>query len=265
MSKIERRSPSSSTSSSSSSSSRSKSSSGTTRASSSSVSSFITRRRRLKHKLDEHQLDEEREKQNQNQNQNQNHRQRQRQRGDYVYTVSSGDTLWDLSRKLSVPLDDLLKANGNSSLLSVGDTFLIPVHAQITPRKAKKNLIAYTTTQRKRSSSKNGTSLLLKENTSTSSSGAQASFWNGFRVLHEAEQYRTSDLRMRRLLHAMRCVETSNCPLPAPAGDNGTSIGPLQISHAYHNDAWNLQPNHKGSYDRWMKECQGKSSSQVLK
>lgn len=42
--------------------------------------------------------------------------------------------------------------------------------------------------------------------------------------------------RVLPLLRALRKVETSNCPLPAPAGDEGKSVGPLQIGFAYHQD-----------------------------
>ena len=43
--------------------------------------------------------------------------------------------------------------------------------------------------------------------------------------------------RMTRLFKALRVVETSNM-WPPPDGDGGESIGPLQISSAYHRDAW---------------------------
>ncbi|CAI7875221.1 unnamed protein product [Closterium sp. NIES-53] len=46
--------------------------------------------------------------------------------------------------------------------------------------------------------------------------------------------------RYRVLLDAMRYVETSFIE-PAPVGDDGLSIGPLQISNDYHTDAWWLE------------------------
>ena len=38
---------------------------------------------------------------------------------------------------------------------------------------------------------------------------------------------------------------------------SSTSIGPLQISHAYHQDAWGLPKGGKGSERRWFSRCQG--------
>ena len=102
--------------------------------------------------------------------------------------------------------------------------------------------------------------------TTTTKKQNQAKFWHGsFRVLGGAESKRyllslplslsvsmsvflTTTLapffylptcgreRVLPLLRALRKVETSNCPLPAPAGDEGKSVGPLQIGFAYHQD-----------------------------
>ena len=48
-----------------------------------------------------------------------------------VHTVQSGDTLWSLSRRYGVSVDDFVRANdlANSNRLSVGDRLVIPAHA----------------------------------------------------------------------------------------------------------------------------------------
>eukprot|EP00899_Mesostigma_viride_P002318 jgi/Mesvir1/12087/Mv00363-RA.1 len=45
--------------------------------------------------------------------------------------------------------------------------------------------------------------------------------------------------KLEPFLKALRFVESSNNP-NTPDGDGGTSIGPFQISDAYHCDAWNI-------------------------
>eukprot|EP00898_Chlorokybus_atmophyticus_P009200 jgi/Chlat1/9281/Chrsp99S08543 len=45
--------------------------------------------------------------------------------------------------------------------------------------------------------------------------------------------------KLRPLMEALRFVESSAMPTEeVPDGDEGTSIGPFQISHGYHEDAW---------------------------
>ena len=48
-----------------------------------------------------------------------------------MHTVQSGDTLWSLSRRYGVSVDDFVRANdlANSNRLSVGDRLVIPAHA----------------------------------------------------------------------------------------------------------------------------------------
>ncbi len=48
-----------------------------------------------------------------------------------MHTVQSGDTLWSLSRRYGVSVDDFVGANdlANSNRLSVGDRLVIPAHA----------------------------------------------------------------------------------------------------------------------------------------
>lgn len=44
-----------------------------------------------------------------------------------VYTVISGDTLWSISRKYGVSIDDIIKANNlTSTILSIGQQLIIP-------------------------------------------------------------------------------------------------------------------------------------------
>ena len=56
----------------------------------------------------------------------------------------------------------------------------------------------------------------------------RTTFWGMFTHTRDVEYYR-SCARTRPLLDALRMVETSNI-MPAPVGDGGASIGPLQIS-----------------------------------
>ena len=58
-------------------------------------------------------------------------------------------------------------------------------------------------------------------------------FFGGFRFTKNLDELQKATPHMRHLLKAMRFVETSN-RMPAPVGDGGKSIGPLQISHEYH-------------------------------
>ena len=48
-----------------------------------------------------------------------------------MHTVEAGDTLWSLSRRYAVSVDDFVRANdlGNPDRLSVGDRLIIPTHA----------------------------------------------------------------------------------------------------------------------------------------
>ena len=48
-----------------------------------------------------------------------------------MHTVEPGDTLWSLSRRYRVSVDDFVRANdlANPNRLSVGDTLIIPAHA----------------------------------------------------------------------------------------------------------------------------------------
>jgi hypothetical protein len=62
-------------------------------------------------------------------------------------------------------------------------------------------------------------------------------FFGGFRLTKSLMDLQHATPHIRHLLKAMRWVETSN-RMPAPVGDGGKSIGPLQISHEYHLDAW---------------------------
>jgi hypothetical protein len=68
-------------------------------------------------------------------------------------------------------------------------------------------------------------------------SGSPKRFFGAFRLTKSLEDLQNATPHMRHLLKAMRWVETSN-RMPAPVGDGGKSIGPLQISHEYHLDAW---------------------------
>lgn len=57
-----------------------------------------------------------------------------------MYTIQNGDTLWSISRKFGVSVDDIRKLNNlTSDILSVGKTLLIP-----TGDIASNNIIIYT-------------------------------------------------------------------------------------------------------------------------
>ncbi len=57
-----------------------------------------------------------------------------------IYTIQNGDTLWSISRKFGVTVDDIRKLNNlTSDILSVGKTLLIP-----TGDIASNNIIVYT-------------------------------------------------------------------------------------------------------------------------
>mmetsp|Transcript_10378 Transcript_10378/g.26340 ORF Transcript_10378/g.26340 Transcript_10378/m.26340 type:complete len:342 (-) Transcript_10378:770-1795(-) len=176
-------------------------------------------------------------------------------RGDVVYEVAEGDTLWDIARDLRVPVEDLLEANGGGARILPGERFHIPVNALIRPRRANWG-DAIGLPGKVRGQIRDVSARPLGDR------GGRAQFWGAFYVSTDAESHR-GRREVRRLLCALRAVETSTCPLPAPAGDNGTSIGPLQISHGYHSDAWGLDPRSAGAHARWLASCQGVAYSEL--
>ena len=129
-------------------------------------------------------------------------------RGDLLVRIRGGDTLWGLQRRLGVPLEELRASNAGSEALRAGELLLVERGALL--RRVEADAVGTAPLPRPRR------------------------FWKGFRVTSGVDEYRG---RYRGLLAALRSVETGNA-LPAPAGDGGMSIGPLQIQSKYHEDAW---------------------------
>ncbi|CAI5469113.1 unnamed protein product [Closterium sp. Yama58-4] len=131
--------------------------------------------------------------------------------------VREGDTAWDISLRFGLTLDELLSLNASiPDPLYPGDELLLPADAVERPRA----LIALTGVKAK-----------------VKGTMRNANFWDVFPPPRNIDSYRK---RYRVLLDAMRYVETSFIE-PAPVGDDGLSIGPLQISNDYHTDAWWLE------------------------
>ncbi|CAI5536183.1 unnamed protein product [Closterium sp. Naga37s-1] len=131
--------------------------------------------------------------------------------------VRDGDTAWDISLRFGLTLDELLSLNASiPDPLYPGDELLLPADAVERPRA----LVALTGVKAK-----------------VKGTMRNANFWDVFPPPRNIDSYRK---RYRVLLDAMRYVETSFIE-PAPVGDDGLSIGPLQISNDYHTDAWWLE------------------------
>ena len=122
--------------------------------------------------------------------------------------IRGGDTLWGLQRRLGVPLEVLRASNAGLENLRAGELLLVERGALL--RRVEADAMGSAPRPRLRR------------------------FWKGFRVTCDVDEYRG---RYQGLLAALRRVETGNA-LPAPAGDGGMSIGPLQIQSKYHEDAW---------------------------
>ena len=139
--------------------------------------------------------------------------------------VSRGDTLWSLSQRLGVPIDAIKRRPG---LLREGDVVRIPLARLVRRRCAAEAL-----------------GLQLGPKAALGIRGVTASVGGWDRK--DVDVYlREKGQRVSALLRALRDVETSSCALPAPKGDGGLSIGPLQIGRMYHADAW----CGRGSYAR---------------
>eukprot|EP00245_Coleochaete_scutata_P005105 TRINITY_DN18398_c0_g1_i1.p1 TRINITY_DN18398_c0_g1~~TRINITY_DN18398_c0_g1_i1.p1 ORF type:complete len:345 (-),score=69.11 TRINITY_DN18398_c0_g1_i1:389-1423(-) len=139
--------------------------------------------------------------------------------------VEPGDTAWGITDKFGLTLEDLKKTNGSiPEVLFPGDVLHLPADAveqnrilKLQPVKARPK------------------GLPLESN---------AKFFDVFPPPKDIDEYRKTH---RSFLNALRYVESSNI-LPAPKGDGGMSIGPLQISADYHTDAWWLSAS-KAKYE----------------
>ncbi|KAL2620765.1 hypothetical protein R1flu_000970 [Riccia fluitans] len=141
------------------------------------------------------------------------------------WVVQPGDTAWEISERFGLTLEKLADVNKMiPDVLYPGDVLLVPEDARERPvgwtfqaTKAKfKGLASYPS----------------------------AKFFDVFPPPRDVDEYRCN---YRMLLNGLREVESSFA-MPAPKGDDGMSIGPLQISTAYHTDAW-WQANHSPKYE----------------
>ncbi|KAJ7568195.1 hypothetical protein O6H91_01G022700 [Diphasiastrum complanatum] len=122
--------------------------------------------------------------------------------------VQPGDTAWDISERYGISVEELQEVN--SIVLDVlfpGDVLLVPEEAVERPRQ----IWAFKS---------------VKPRIRGIAGFANANFFDVFPPLQDIDKYRE---KHRLLLNAIRHVETSFI-FPAPTGDGGSSIGPLQIS-----------------------------------
>eukprot|EP00899_Mesostigma_viride_P005419 jgi/Mesvir1/14879/Mv05488-RA.1 len=140
-----------------------------------------------------------------------------------IVEVKEGDSLWEISRRMGVSEEVIQAANKleNPNSLMIGDKLRVPI-----PTKASKLKPVGVPPGRLKHPMSQGASTV-------------ANFFQ-FSTTKNVDDYREAH---RDLLDALRMVETS-FQMPAPDGDDGLSIGPLQISSGYHEDAWTVG-------DRW--------------
>lgn len=133
-----------------------------------------------------------------------------------AWVVEPGDSAWEVSERFGLTLDELREVNaGIPEVLYPGDVLLVPEDAVLRPRQLW-NLRA------------------VQARLKGIAAHANAKFFDVFPYPQDIDKYRE---KHRLLLNALRHVETSFI-MPAPTGDDGLSIGPLQISTEYHQDAW---------------------------
>ncbi|KAK9820450.1 hypothetical protein WJX72_010500 [[Myrmecia] bisecta] len=138
--------------------------------------------------------------------------------GDRRHKVSEGDTYWNIAQKFG--LDDvsaLVEANGGDDLLHPGMTVRVPRQLFWKPLCGRVTLPPPAHNPRP--------------------------FFGCFYNTNDVAHYQKHP-EVRRFLKALHMVEASG-KLPAPVGDNGESIGPLQISKWYHEDAWERSAAHE--------------------
>lgn len=142
----------------------------------------------------------------------------------WPWVVQSGDTAWDISERFSIGLEDLESANSCLlDLLYPGDIMQVPEKDSTL-----KEVTARSKVSGDSSSKPNFFDVFP----------APKAYAEGWVILNglwpDIDEYRK---KHRILLNALREVESSFI-MPAPTGDGGLSIGPLQISREYHTDAW---------------------------
>ncbi|XP_024375858.1 uncharacterized protein [Physcomitrium patens] len=133
-----------------------------------------------------------------------------------AWVVESGDSAWEIAERFGLTLEEVQDVNGGiPEVLYPGDVLLVPEDAVLRPRQ----LISLRA---------------VKARLKGIAVHANAKFFDVFPYPQDIDNYRE---KHRLLLNALRHVESSFI-MPAPIGDNGLSIGPLQISTEYHQDAW---------------------------
>lgn len=147
-----------------------------------------------------------------------------------AFIVEPGDCAWEISVRFGLTLDELRDVNaGIPEVLYPGDVLFVPADAVLRPRQLW-NLHA------------------VKARLKGIAAHANAKFFDVFPYPQDIDNYRE---KHRLLLNALRHVESSFL-MPAPIGDGGLSIGPLQISTEYHQDAW-WQASNSVKYE----DCEG--------
>jgi len=135
---------------------------------------------------------------------------RWRRQHSWPWVVQSGDTAWDISERFRISLEDLERANCCLlDLLYPGDIMQVPEKDSTLKEVMARSKVS-------------------------GDSRNKPNFFDVFPAPKDMDEYRK---KHRILLNALRDVESSFM-MPAPTGDGGLSIGPLQISRDYHTDAW---------------------------
>ncbi|BBN14129.1 hypothetical protein MPTK1_6g09090 [Marchantia polymorpha subsp. ruderalis] len=142
-----------------------------------------------------------------------------------AWVVQPGDTAWEISERFGLTVEQLTRVNKViPDVLYPGDVLLVPEDAVERP-------VGWTFQA-------------AKARIKGIAAHANAKFFDVFPPPKDIDEYRHN---YRVLLNGLRDVETSFI-MPAPTGDGGMSIGPLQISTAYHTDAW-WQASHTSKYE----------------
>ena len=143
--------------------------------------------------------------------------------------VNPGDTLWDIARHYGTTEAQLIKANrldgSHSHIIHAGDELVIPRQPKFHSLKTlsgKLDVFAGDDCANNCHRLSGGSVRGMR-----AQGPSQSKYFNNHFTL--SADVDTLRWQFRHLLEAMRWVETSHI-MPAPVGDNGMSIGPLQIS-----------------------------------
>eukprot|EP00898_Chlorokybus_atmophyticus_P009104 jgi/Chlat1/9195/Chrsp97S08462 len=185
-----------------------------------------------------------------------------------IVVVRDGDTLWGLSERLDVEVDALRTANKlEDDLLQPGKVLLVPPATKTVTVEEGDSLSVIAERFGVTAAAVQSANKILDPNTVYAGDVLRiplppktavlkpVGVQKGSRLSSLVKEVNEDHLRTdwwsrastsdidkyreehRELLKALRYIETSNI-YPAPDGDDGFSIGPLQISNDYHTDAW---------------------------